>query len=145
MEMLYRGVDCQTDEGNAGKIRAKGNVEQLVFMAGNTSTMAGNSFNTVGISSRNAMHAHNICSDTYKTTYVSFTTDRKVAERFATIGGLADGYVYVVSARALDELGIEYSSQPAQINDKEHEVLVNLAGVDAIPASAIAEKILVKP
>ncbi|NLT99608.1 MAG: hypothetical protein GXW88_03040 [Pseudomonas lundensis] len=141
MEMLYRGVNCRADEENGGKIRAKGDAEQLVFFAGDSTVMAGNELNTIDASSRNAMHGHNICSDQYKTTYVSFTTDRPTAEKFATISGGVDGYIYVISTEALNELGISYSSQEAQVNSNEFEVLVNLAGFDSLPQPAIIEKI----
>ncbi|WP_336417750.1 hypothetical protein [Pseudomonas sp. SED1] len=141
MEMLYRGVDCRTDEESGGKIRAKGDAEQLIFFAGDSTVMAGNELNTTDASSRNAMHGHNICSDQYTTTYVSFTTDRPTAEKLATNSGGTDGYIYVISAKALSELGIAYSSQEAQVNSHEFEVLVNLAGFDSLPQPAIIEKI----
>lgn len=140
MELLYRGVSYDTDGINGGKIRAKGDIEELEFMAGNSQVMAGNSFNTICRSQRNAMHAQNICSDTYKTTYVSFTTDLTVAEKFATENGVTDGYIYVVKVAALVEHGIEYFSQEAQVNDNEFEVHVNLAGFDYLPIFIILEK-----
>ncbi|AUZ46583.1 hypothetical protein [Pseudomonas orientalis] len=142
MEMFFfRGVDCRTDEENGGKILAKGDAEQLVFFAGDSTVMIGNELNTIDASSRNAMHGHNICSDQYKTTYVSFTTDRLTAEKFATNSGRMDGYVYVICAKALSELGISYSFQEAQVNNHEFEVLVNLAGFDSLPHAAIIEKL----
>ncbi|WP_223543972.1 hypothetical protein [Pseudomonas sp. BF-B-28] len=144
MGVLYRGVDCQTDEKFGGKIQAKGLSEELTFMAGDSMVMVGNELNTIDASHRNAMHGHNICSDSYGTTFVSFTTDLKTAERFATGDGCSDGYVYVVDVSILDKLGMGYSAQAAQVNDHEFEVLVNLAGFEQLPEAAIIEKKAVK-
>ena len=140
MKVLYRGVNCQLDKENGGQVRAKGDANKLEFMAGNSQIFAGNMLNTIGESMRNAMHGHNICSDTYKTSYVSFTTDLTTAKKFATFEGCASGYVYVVSVLALDELGIRYFLQDAQINDHEFEVFVDLVNVEYLPSSAILEK-----
>ena len=140
MKVLYRGVNCQLDEENGGQVRAKGDINKLEFMAGNSQIMAGNMLNTIGESSRNAMHGHNICSDTYKTSYVSFTTDLMTAEKFATFGGCVNGYVYVVSVLALDELGIHLSTQEAQMNDHAFEVLVDLVGLEYLPDFVIIGK-----
>ncbi len=144
MGVIYRGISCQYDEINGGKIKAKGYSDVLEFMAGDSQVMAGNSLNTICASTRNAMHGHNICSDTYKTTYVSFTTDLKVAEKFATADSNTDGYIYVIDISVLEALGVECSSQEAQINDHEFEVLVNLVDFDHLPSSAILEKIFVQ-
>ena len=141
MKVLYRGVNFQLDEENGGKIRAKGDVNELEFMAGNDQLMAGNMLNTIGPSRRNAMHGHNFCSDTYVTSYVSFTTDLKVAEKFATCEGSISGYVYVVSILALNKLKINYSTQEAQVNDHESEVLVDLFGFEYLPCSVVLDKI----
>lgn len=140
MEFLYRGVSTEFDSSAGARIKAKGEDEELEFMAGDDQVMVGNSLNTIAASQRNAMHGHNICSEIYKTSFVSFTTDFKVAEKFATDLGYANGYVYVVKTSVLDKLGIPYKSQRAQVDDEEQEVLVNLTGFECLPESAIVEK-----
>lgn len=116
MELLYRGVSTKCDAISGAQIKAKGKNEELEFMAGDSNVMVGNSLNTSHPSQRNAMHGHNICSDLYKTSFVSFTTSFEVAEKFATDDGYVEGYVYIIDTSVLRELGITYSAQDAQVN-----------------------------
>ena len=144
MQYLYRGVNCELDTQFCGEIRPKGTEDVMEFMAGDNCVLAGNSLNTIGSSQRNAMHGHNLCSDMYKTSFVSFTADLKTAEKFATYDGTLNGFIYVVSPSILDELEVGYASQEAQVNDTEFEVLVNLNGLKALPVAAIIEKRFVR-
>ena len=144
MQYLYRGVNCELDIQFCGEIRPKGAEDEMVFMAGDNCVLAGNSLNTIDPSQRNAVHGHNLCSDLYKTAFVSFTSDLKTAEKFATYDGSSNGFIYVVSSSTLDKLGIRYASPEAQVNDTEFEVLVNLIGLKALPSAAIIEKRFVR-
>lgn len=144
MSLIYRGVSFDYDSKARAMIQAKGEGDELVFMAGDDRVMTGNTLNTMEASRRNAMHGHNICSDLYKTSFVSFTTDLKIAEKFATDAGFSNGYIYVVKTSILDELGITYMSQGAEANEGEREVLVNLSGRDHLPELAIIEKRVVR-
>lgn len=144
MQYLYRGVNCELDIQFCGEIRPKGAEDVMGFMAGDNCVLAGNSLNTIDSSQRNAMHGHNLCSDLYNTSFVSFTTDLETAKKFATYDGSMNGFIYVVSPSTLEELEIGYVSPEAQVNDTEFEVLVNLIGLKALPSAAIIEKRFVR-
>lgn len=142
---LYRGVNEKLDAQNGGVIFAKGSSDVLAGEFDDDKFQFGEEALEFGYSASNAAFFHNDCSDFHPTSYVSFTSDSKTAERFATDGGFVNGWVYVVDTEQLESAGISVrENESAVINSHESEWLVNLIGRPHLPLELVVRKYLVK-
>lgn len=138
---IYRGVSGSLDAQNGGKILRKGTRDELEVEFGDDNACFGIDSLEFGSSPSNAQYFHNICSDTYQTSYVSFTTSEDRARWFATNENTESGWVYVTDTDLLENVGIGFKSEPGErVNSHEAEILVNLIVHDHLPEDLIIEK-----
>ena len=134
---LYRGITEMMLREDNGDLKAKGTEYLLTFTADSTHIYAGNDYITVAPSKQTAAYLHNYCSDTYKTSYISCTTDLDIARKFATYNGFLDGYIY--ETIKVDDHNL------SSTNPDEHEILINLYDFDLkVPINWIIKKTLIK-
>ena len=138
---IYRGVSGSLDTKNGGKVLRKGTRDELEVEFGDDNACFGTDALEFGNSPSNAQYFHNICSDAYPTSYVSFTTSEDRARWFATNENSESGWVYVTDTDLLEGVGIGFRSEIGErVNSHEAEVLVNLIAHDHLPEDLIIEK-----
>ncbi|MFJ2710837.1 hypothetical protein ACIOZM_08080 [Pseudomonas sp. NPDC087346] len=139
--LIYRGVNTILDAYCSGLIKPKGLRAELEVECGDANANFGVDSLELGSSPSTAQYLHNICSDTYQTSYVSFTTSEEEARRFATSGKMESGWVYVTDTEMLEAVGISAGAEPGErLNSDEAEVLVNLTDHEFLPAKLIIKK-----
>lgn len=143
---LYRGITETMLREDNGDLKAKGTEYLLTFTADSTHIYAGNDYITVAPSKQTAAHLHNYCSDTYKTSYISCTTDLDIARKFATYNGFLDGYIFELSIpNDIYETVKVDDHNLSSTNPDEHEILINLYDFDLkVPKNWIIKKTLIK-
>ena len=143
---LYRGITETMLREDNGDLKAKGTEYLLTFTADSTHIYAGNDYITVAPSKQTAAHLHNYCSDTYKTSYISCTTDLDIARKFATYNGFLDGYIFELSIpNDIYETVKVDDHNLSSTNPDEHEILINLYDSDLkVPKNWIIKKTLIK-
>jgi len=144
--LIYRGVNKVLDASTGGLIAPKGSRDELEIECGDINAAFGNETLAFGSSSGNARYLHSVCSDDYKTSYVSFTTKENVARSFSTSKNLEPGWVYVTDTDLLSAAGIGILDNSVGVdNEAEAEVLVNLIGHQHLPEELILKKYSIDP
>jgi hypothetical protein len=136
---LYRGICDACDEHNEGELRPKGSSNAVSMQRDGWVRNRNGHFNR-GPSENNAVRAHHIESGLYNGCWLSFTRIEKVARRFATDGGMADGFVYVVDEDALEAHGVVKMVFPDPENPEEAEVSLRAHDCGDLPAQIVVEK-----
>ncbi|ENX1090526.1 hypothetical protein EJY09_07680, partial [Neisseria gonorrhoeae] len=73
---------------------------------------------------KNAVYAHQIETDLYDGCYISTTTDKEIAKKFATSSGIENGYIYVLNRDLFGQYSIfEYEVEHPE-NPDEKEVTI---------------------
>lgn len=138
---IYRGVSSSLDAQNGGKVLRKGARDELEVEFGDDNACFGVDALEFGRSPSNAQYLHNICSDAYPTSYVSFTASEDRARWFATNEHSEPGWVYVTDTDLLDGAGIGFRAERGErVNSHEEEVLVNLIDRQCLPEELIIKK-----
>lgn len=101
---LYRGVNREMHEQGIG-LRPRNAERSFRREAKLDGTWNCDGSAIYGNPTSQAVHAHHRNSEAFGGPGLSFSTDEHVARRFATIGGLVSGVVYVVSLERLVALG----------------------------------------
>jgi hypothetical protein len=91
-------------------------------------------------SESNAVRAHQIDGGLYGGCWLSFTRVEKVAQRFATSGGMEDGFVYVVDEDALAARGVVKKEFVDPEEPDEVEVSLRAADNGDLPAEIVIDK-----
>lgn len=137
-QLLYRGVSKQMDAQNHGQIIASGSTTKVVAKHDGKIRYDGKF--TYGPSVDNTARAQQISGGLYDASAVSMTTSEAIARHFATSGNTEDGFIYVIDAEKLADVGI-FSFQ---FSDSEHphemEVTLVLSAHDSIPTDIIIKK-----
>lgn len=143
---IYRGVSVSRDAENGGKLASRGTSDELEAECGDDNVQFGTTTLEFGRSPSNARYFHNVCSSTYRTSYLSFTSDEKVARWFATYENSEEGWIYVTDTELLAECGVEFFDDPGEVmNAEESEILVNLRDLAELPPRLIIDKYKVAP
>lgn len=138
MKYLYRGVNKDSDQENAGQLVPAGDQEEVAMPLDGSWCLDGSW--RIGECEHNAARAHQRDTGLYGAACISTTRSSDQAIKFATYGG-QDGYVYVIDEQVLEKLGIHMQ----EFDDPEHphecEVTLILPDMAAVPSEAIVEKI----
>ena len=139
MDKLYRGVSKIDDERNNDKIFPKGDAKKVTMRYGDHGVRHDGKF-THGSSITNTARSHQINSGMHNGCGVSTTRDKKIAEYFATSGGIEGGFVYIISEIKLADYGIlQYEFVDAE-NSHEKEVTLIMGNSESLPNEVIMEK-----
>ena len=139
MDKLYRGVSKIDDEKNNGKILPKGDVKKVTMRCGDHGVRYDGKF-TYGSSITNTARSHQVNSGMHNGCGISTTRDKKIAEYFATSGGIEDGFVYIINEIKLADYSIlQYEFIDAE-NPHEKEVTLIIENGEPLPHGVIIEK-----
>lgn len=123
--IVYRGISADGDFDV--QITAKGTEVEAEIMAGNDDVYVGNESLTIYPSKSNGANLQNVCSDKYKTGWLSCTSNYETACEFATAKNLQEGIVLTISIPDDIYHQITYSEHNHYaIEDNENEILINM-------------------
>lgn len=139
---LYRGISCQQDEQNNGQLKPKGNKAEVAIRYDGKFKYDGKA--THGPNVKNAVYAHQIETGLYDGCYISTTTDKEIAKKFATSSGIENGYIYVLNRDLFGQYSIfEYEVEHPE-NPNEKEVTIRAEDCGCIPEEVIIAKELIE-
>ncbi|MGA4422864.1 hypothetical protein ACI2UY_22250 [Ralstonia nicotianae] len=125
--LIFRGVERDMHERGAG-LRPRNSARTFRRDVRYDGTWKCDGSVTYGDPTSQAVHAHQLDSQSFDGPGLSFSTDERVARYFATNGGLVSGVVYAVRATHLASLGCRlfypHEHTSALQNPDEAEVVV---------------------
>lgn len=133
--LLYRGVSKEMDAKNQGLLRAKGS--NILVIAKHDGVIRADGKFSYGPSERNTARAQQIDGSPYSPCAISTSSSENIARHFATSGNTEDGFVYVMDAEKLAEVGILLFELPDTEHPHEKEVTLVLQSLDFIPSEKI--------
>lgn len=136
--MLYRGINKQTDETNAGRLLPKGASVEVVPKLDGKWKLDGKF--KYGPCESNTARAHQIESGLYGGCGISTSRSEQIAIRFATTERTEDGYVYVIDEELLEGAGVIAYEFPDPLYPHEREVTLIEKSGGSLPESVIVEK-----
>lgn len=136
--MLYRGINKQADEANAGCLSPKGNSVDVVPKTDGKWKLDGTF--KYGSCESNTVRAHHIESGLYGGCGISTSRSEQIAIHFATRERTEDGYVYVIDEELLEEAGVVAYEFPDPLYRDEQEVTLIEKSGGSLPESVIVEK-----
>lgn len=143
MSYIYRGVCKIDDDKNQGELRPKGNFIEVEVTF--DSSLRWDSDLTWNESEINTVLAHQNESGQYGGCFVSFTTDKSVAVKFATSNNMEEGYVYVVDEELLPKYGVVSKVVSTPEHPDESEVSLRAQNGGVLPAEIVVGKYKVMP
>ena len=139
---LYRGVSEIDDKENDGKLLPKGKDPSVPVYFGQKGACFGGGY-TFGSSEGNAVRAHQVETGMNNGCYISTSSCKNVARRFATIGNLVDEYIYTLDSTLFSEYGVISHILPGSENTGEYEVSIRAKNNGPIPKEVIINKEMV--
>ncbi len=136
--MLYRGVSKVEDERNKGRLVPKGTTPEVVLRYDGSATYDGTYLH--GPSVHNTARAHHIDTGRYDGSGISATRSEMQAIKFATTGGLEDGFVYVIDETKLEAAGVSAVEFSDPLHPHEQEVTLIERSGNALPDGIVVEK-----
>lgn len=125
--LVFRGVERDMHERGEG-LRPRNSAKPFRRDVRHDGTWKCDGSVTYGDPTSQAVHAHQLNSQSFDGPGLSFSTDERIARYFATNGGLVSGVVYAVRARYLASLGCglfyPHEHTAALQNPEEAEVVV---------------------
>lgn len=143
MSKLYRGVSFSVDSENGGKVLAKGSEREVTMKIGDKGVKIDGKFQ-VGSAVNNTARAHQLESGMHGGCGISTTRSFEEAKKFATSGGMEDGYVYEIDEVLLSEYGIETFEFSDPDYPHEQEVTLIPKNCNELPSEVIIGKQEVK-
>ena len=156
MTVLYRGVCDEEDLINAGQLRPKGRSSHVLMTHGDSELLIKQG--KKGIlrdgsitryeSETNAVRSQHIESGLNDNCFLSFTTSRDVALRFATRttdGERTNGFIYVVDQARFEQYGVTALEVPSAYFPGETEVCVRASDCGDLPQGIVVRKVAVTP
>jgi hypothetical protein len=140
---LYRGVSVSVDSENGGKVLAKGTEREVTMKIGDKGVKIDGKFQ-IGPTVNNTARAHQLDSGMHGGCGISTTRSFEEAKKFATSGGVEDGYVYEIDENLLSEHEIEAFEFPNPEYPHEEEVTLIPKNCDELPSEVITGKQEVK-
>ena len=142
-QYLYRGISVADDEENNGLLLPKGKHSSTYVCSGQEGAVCGAGY-VCGSSEGNAVRAHQVNSGMNDGCYVSTTKNKRVAQKFATIGNLVDGYIYTLDSSLFSKFGVVSYELPGSELTREYEVSIRSKDNGPIPKEVIVKKELIK-
>lgn len=136
--MLYRGINKQADEANAGRIVPKGNSVEVAIKADGECKPDGTF--KCGPCESNTARTHQIKSGLYGGCGISTSRSEDIAIHFATSNGIEEGYVYVIDEELLEAAGVVAYEFPDQLKPHHQEVTLMMKSGGPLPESVIINK-----
>lgn len=136
--MLYRGINKEADEANAGRVLPKGNSVEVVPKIDGRWKLDGTF--KLGHCESNTARAHQIGSGLYGGCGISTSHSEAIAIRFATTGNTEEGYVYVIDEELLESESVVAYEFPNPLHPDHQEVTLIEKSGGSLPESVIVEK-----
>jgi hypothetical protein len=136
---LYRGVSIVDDVENNGELLPKGEHSSTPVYMGQEGACFGAGY-TFGSSEGNAVRAHQVNTAMNNGCYISTSSSKEVAIKFATIDNMVDGYIYTLDSDLFSKYGVVSHILPGVENTVEYEVSIRAIDNGRIPVEVIISK-----